>query len=80
MFTAQRLKAEGVMPGVADIALFIPNKDYHGLFIELKVKPNRQSTHQKEWQKVIEPQGYKYQIAYSFDEFQEIIQNYIGNP
>lgn len=77
--TAQRLKAEGVLPGVSDLVLFIPNKTHHGLFIELKIKPNRQSTHQKEWQELVTNMGYGYSLVYSFDEFQKTIQDYIGN-
>jgi len=51
--TAQRLKAEGVVPGVSDLVLFMPNLTHHGLFIELKIKPNKQSEHQKKWQLLV---------------------------
>lgn len=79
LYTAQRLKAEGVIPGVADLVLFIPNKTYHALFIELKIKPNKQSAHQKEWQKIVEANNYQYVIVYSFDDFKLQIETYIGN-
>jgi CRISPR/Cas system-associated protein Cas5 (RAMP superfamily) len=77
--TAQRLKAEGVLPGVADLVLFIPTQTHHGLFIELKIKPNKQSVHQKEWQALVTKMNYHYVVVYSFDEFKEQIENYIGN-
>jgi hypothetical protein len=77
--TAQRLKAEGVLPGVADLVLFIPTQTHHGLFIELKIKPNKQSVHQKEWQALVTKMNYHYAVVYSFDEFKEQIENYIGN-
>lgn len=77
--TAQRLKAEGVLPGVADLVLFIPTQTHHGLFIELKIKPNKQSVHQKEWQALVIKMNYAYVVVYSFDEFKEQIENYIGN-
>ena len=77
--TAQRLKAEGVISGVPDLMLTIPSHPHHALFVELKVKPNRQSATQKEWQGLIEAQGYAYKLVYSFDEFQQVIQEYIGN-
>jgi hypothetical protein len=77
--TAQRLKAEGVLPGVADLVLFIPNKTHHGLFIELKIKPNKQSTHQKDWEKLVTAMNYHYVVVYSFDDFKLQIESYIGN-
>ncbi len=77
--TAQRLKAEGVLPGVSDLVLFIPNKTHHGLFIELKIKPNKQSTHQKEWEKLVTAMNYAYVVVYSFDDFKLQIEAYIGN-
>ena len=77
--TAQRLKAEGVLPGVADLVLFVPTKDHHALFIELKVKPNRQSQHQKDWEKLVTDKNYQYVLVYSFDDFKLQIERYIGN-
>jgi hypothetical protein len=77
--TAQRLKAEGVLPGVADLVLFIPTQTHHGLFIELKVKPNKQSAHQKEWEKLVTAMNYAYVVVYSFEDFKLQIEAYIGN-
>jgi hypothetical protein len=77
--TAQRLKAEGVIPGVSDLVLFMPNLTHHGLFIELKIKPNKQSEHQKKWQLMVEAMNYKYALVYSFDDFILQIQDYFDN-
>ena len=77
--TAQRLKAEGVVPGVSDLVLFIPNLTHHGLFIELKIKPNKQSEHQKKWQLMVEAMNYKYVLVYSFEDFILQIQDYFDN-
>lgn len=77
--TAQRLKAEGVVPGVSDLVLFIPNTHYHGLFIELKIKPNKQSEHQKKWQLIVEAMNYKYALVYSFEDFKIQIESYFDN-
>jgi len=79
LFTAQRLKAEGVIPGVSDLVLFMPNLTHHGLFIELKIKPNKQSEHQKKWQLMVEAMNYKYALVYSFEDFILQIQDYFDN-
>jgi hypothetical protein len=77
--TAQRLKAEGVIPGVSDLVLFMPNLTHHGLFIELKIKPNKQSEHQKKWQLMVEAMNYKYVLVYSFEDFIVQIESYFDN-
>jgi hypothetical protein len=77
--TAQRLKAEGVIPGVSDLVLFMPNLTHHGLFIELKIKPNKQSEHQKKWQLMVEAMNYKYALVYSFEDFIVQIESYFDN-
>lgn len=74
--TAKILKAEGVVAGVADLIFLKPNKDFHALLIEMKHGKNKQSEHQKEFQFVAESHGYKYELCYSFEEFQQIINNY----
>lgn len=72
------MKAEGVVPGVADLELNIARGGYHGLKIEMKTDTGRQSPSQKAWQTQIEAQGYKYAVCRSFDEFVKIIENYLG--
>ena len=42
--TGARLKAEGVVAGVADLLLFVPTKQHHALCIEMKTATGRQST------------------------------------
>lgn len=71
------LKAEGVTPGVADLILFVPNKAFHGLCIEMKASDGRQSASQKEWQQAAEEQGYKYVICRSVEDFICEIKNYL---
>ncbi len=80
---AIRLKREGVTRGVADLALFIPNKHFHGLFIEMKTPKTetsakgRQSQHQKTFESNVTKQGYKYTLCYSLEEFILIIDQYL---
>ena len=75
--TAGRLKAEGVVAGVADLLLLVPSCGYHGLCIEMKTKTGKQSDSQKPWQKEVQKKGYKYVVCRSLDEFIEIIDEYI---
>lgn len=77
--TAKHLKAEGVMPGVSDLILLIPNRHYHGLLIEMKKPSGRQTASQVNFQTAAEKQGYLYAIAHSIDEFMNIIKNYFNN-
>ena len=54
---AQRLKAEGVLAGVADLVVLLPQGK--SVYIEMKVKGNRQTDNQKEFQnKAIETGTY----------------------
>lgn len=69
---AQRLKAEGVLAGVADLVIMLPQGK--SLYIEMKVKGNKQTDNQKDFQKIAETLGYKYYVCYSFDEFKAIIE------
>lgn len=47
--TAGRLKAEGVKPGVPDVALSMPSLTFHGLFIEMKSLTGQPSREQREF-------------------------------
>ena len=49
--TAAKLRAEGVVAGVADLILLKSNRDYGALLIEMKTTKGRQSESQKKWQK-----------------------------
>lgn len=75
--TGRIMKAEGVVPGVADLLLLIPSGEYHGLCIEMKTEKGRQQDTQKLWQKRVEEQGYLYKIVRSFEEFKNLIEGYV---
>ena len=72
---AQRLKAEGVLAGVADLVVMLPQGK--SIYIEMKVKWNKQTDNQKEFQKKAIELGHTYAVCYSFEEFQQIIENQI---
>ena len=76
---AARLKKSGVVPGVSDLVLFIPNQFHHALCIEIKSKDGRQSQLQKDWQKLVEVYNFKYVVCRSLDEFRSEVQMYLRN-
>lgn len=83
-----RAKDEGVVKGVADLILFVPSGEYHGLCLETKkedisykggkMKKTRtyQSPEQKEWQSLVEKQGFKYVVYRNIEEFIAIVKDY----
>lgn len=71
---AQRLKAEGVLAGVADLVVLLPQGK--SLYIEMKVKGNRQTQNQKDFQNKVIALGHTYAVCYTFEEFQKVIENY----
>ena len=73
------MKAEGMLPGVADLILLKSNRFYDALCIEIKTQTGRQSLAQKQWQQFIESQGSKYIICRSVQEFQVAIKNYLSD-
>ena len=88
--TAGKLKAEGVVRGVSDLLMLVPAGKYHGLCIEMKkeevtynergrktVKRGYQEPEQKEWQALVEKQGYKYVVCWNSEGFQNEVNEYL---
>lgn len=69
---AQRLKSEGVLAGVADLTILLPQGK--SLYIEMKVKGNRQTPNQKEFQQKAEALGHKYYVCYNFEDFEKVVK------
>ena len=69
---AKRLKAEGVLEGVADLTIVLPQGK--SLYIEMKIKGNKQTEHQKDFQQKAEALGHTYAVCYSFEEFKRIVE------
>lgn len=74
--TGAKLKAEGVVAGVADILLLVPNAEHNALAIEMKTPTGRQSPAQKEWQQAAERVGVQYVVARSLPEFIDAVEKY----
>lgn len=73
------MKRAGVKKGVPDICVPVPNKKYHALYIEMKVKPNKPSPEQIEFLQRLNQCGNYAVIAWSGGEAIEILQKYIQN-
>ena len=76
--TGRILKAEGVVAGVADLILLVPIVGHNALCIEMKTEKGRQQASQKEWQEKVESAGAKYVICRSFEQFVEIVTDYMA--
>ena len=74
---AARFRAMGTRAGFPDLFLAVPNRGYHGLFIEMKSREGRQTPAQKEWQSNLTAQGYRYEVCRCLEEFFEIINSYL---
>lgn len=71
------LKAEGVLPGVADLFVALPAKGYAGLFIEMKYGSGKQSPDQIKFEQNSTKLGYKYVVANSFETFMRTVNDYV---
>lgn len=61
-----KLKQTGLTAGVADLHLAVKGEM---IFIELKTLKGRQSQAQKEWQELMESQGFEYIVARTLEVF-----------
>lgn len=74
---AANMKRAGVVAGVADLLLLVPNKFYGALCIEMKVGNNSQSDAQKEWERATVEAGNQYAVCRTLDEFMEVVNEYL---
>lgn len=74
-----RFKKMGTRAGFPDLGLYYPANGYHGLFIEMKTKEkgSTQTDTQKQFQRDLEAQGYKYVVCRSFDDFEREVKAYL---
>lgn len=72
-----KLKSLGVKSGVPDIIIPVACGKYHGLAIEMKVKPNKPSEIQKEWLKHLTFYGWLAKVCYGWQEATDLVANYI---
>jgi len=66
----------GLQPGRSDMVFYYNSKALH---IEFKTSKGVQSKAQKDWQQIIEWQGFNYVIVRNLSDFKEAIQSMIAN-
>jgi hypothetical protein len=59
-------KSMGLQPGRADMVFYFKSKAYH---LEIKTPTGIQRENQKQWQKLIESQGFEYTIHRTKEDF-----------
>lgn len=75
---ARKLKAEGVVAGVPDLFMPIPNSEHNGLFIEMKAGKNKTTEFQNNIIQKLKDNNYAVEVCYSFDEFTNVINSYLA--
>ena len=78
--TGARLKAEGLKAGVPDVCLPTAHGGYIGLYIEMKVKPNKPTENQKQWLRDLRKAGHMTAVCYTWEEAKNLIEEYIRLP
>ena len=72
------LKRSGLRVGALDLILAQPRQDAHGLFVEMKRRPNKPTPEQLETMGYLRGAGYDCCICYSSDEAIRAITGYLG--
>lgn len=75
--TAKYIQAEGALSGVWDLFLSIPMNGQHGLYIEMKIKPNKLTDNQAKFMYVVAFKGYATAVCYTEEEFKTAIIDYL---
>lgn len=70
-----RMKAIGVVKGVSDFTLVLPNRV---VFIEMKILNGRQSPDQNAFQLKAQERGHIYSIIRDFEDFKHLITTIYG--
>jgi len=75
---AQKLLAEGLLPGVCDLFLSVARGGYHGLYLELKIKPNKPTSEQIEFMARATDQGYHCEVIYTRQQGAGVLSDYLS--
>jgi hypothetical protein len=74
-----KLKKMGVLSGVSDLIFPRGNSTFKGLVLELKVKPNKPTKSQIQFQEMMIEEGYACFICYSYDEAIQVIKAFYSS-
>ncbi len=74
---AQRLKKEGVKPGIPDIFLPCARCGSHGLFVEMKAPDGKVTSEQKKMHELLRWAGYAVIVCYSLESATALIIWYL---
>jgi VRR-NUC domain len=77
VITGARLKKAGVKPGVPDIFVPLANQNFHGLWIELKVKGRTVTAAQNTWLLALHAQGYATHVCQGWEAAKKILLAYL---
>lgn len=76
--TGAKLKAEGVKAGVSDLVLLKQRHGCGALLVEMKTPSGRQSQSQRQWQRAVEADGYRYAVCRTIEDFITIVNEYLN--
>ena len=74
---AAKMKRAGYVKGVPDLQIMEARHNYYGLFIELKTKKGRLSTHQIQWIDDLNFKGYLARCCKGLEEAMDLIDWYL---
>src|SRR5690242_17575374 len=74
------MKAEGKRAGVPDVHLPVRKGVYSSLYIELKVKPNKESATQRIWRESLNDAGNLAVLCYGWLEARDVLEAYVNLP
>lgn len=71
-------KSRGLIAGIPDLQLAIPNTEFHGLYIELKSGKNGLNDSQKRMIPMLKAAGYRVEIIKDVLDFADLITEYLS--
>ena len=74
------MKQAGLRAGVPDVCLPTAHGGYIGLYIEMKVKPNKPTEKQKAWLRALREAGHCTAVCYSWEDAKKLIEDYMKLP
>ena len=76
---AIKLKMEGAKAGVADMFWMVHNKNWKGIFVEVKIDKGKQQPNQKSFENICYCSGYYYAIVKSIEDCENLIKKFDSN-